>query len=404
MEKIRQKLDPITLGVFLVTLIIVLISLTTVVFPSLIMGTTDEIKYPVEIDLFETGILAFPLLATNIILLIIGVLYFKNLLPQPIRKSINFILNFEVPARIAFLVLITLIGLYIIFNVHELIEADPLEDFERYTQPTLEEWPGEDLSTLISNHPIIFFLGNLSMTVFGSYRVIPFIASIALLVLTYAITYEISKKRFAGIIAVVIVLQSGIFSIYDSIITYSNFWILFYLLSLYLILTKWSISPISYILSILSKPMTVLFLPMTLFFILRCDYSNKHRVRLIICYGIIVILGAALLLIPNVIPNYSIDFDQRDFRNGFTSFSHEFRFDGLIVIFLLPVVVGLFFVSQNGIKNADSVMVLIMGMLLLAAIIPGFLSYTNTPYRFMPLVIFFAIGVGTLLSKRIRLT
>lgn len=401
MEKIRQKLDPITLGVFLVTLIIVLISLTTVVFPSLIMGTTDEIKYPVEIDLFETGIWAFPLLATNIILLIIGVLYFKNLLPQLIRKSINFILNFEVPARIAFLVLITLIGLYIIFNVHELIEVDPWEDFERSVKDNLEKWAFGDISDL---KRIVEFLGNLSMIVFGSYRVIPFIASIALLVLTYAITYEISKKRFAGIIAVVIVLQSGIFSIYDSIITYSNFWILFYLLSLYLIFTKWSISPISYILSILSKPMTVLFLPMTLFFILRCDYSNKHRVRLIICYGIIVILGAVLLLIPNVIPNYSIDFDQRDFRNGFTSFSHEFRFDGLIVIFLLPVVVGLFFVSQNGIKNADSVMVLIMGMLLLVAIIPGFLTYTNTPYRFMPLVIFFAIGVGTLLSKRIRLT
>ena len=365
------------------------------------MGTTDEIKYPVEIDLFETGIWAFPLLATNIILLIIGVLYFKNLLPQLIRKSINFILNFEVPARIAFLVLITLIGLYIIFNVHELIEVDPWEDFERSVKDNLEKWAFGDISDL---KRIVEFLGNLSMIVFGSYRVIPFIASIALLVLTYAITYEISKKRFAGIIAVVIVLQSGIFSIYDSIITYSNFWILFYLLSLYLILTKWSISPISYILSILSKPMTVLFLPMTLFFILRCDYSNKHRVRLIICYGIIVILGAALLLIPNVIPNYSIDFDQRDFRNGFTSFSHEFRFDGLIVIFLLPVVVGLFFVSQNGIKNADSVMVLIMGMLLLVAIIPGFLTYTNTPYRFMPLVIFFAIGVGTLLSKRIRLT
>lgn len=401
MEKIRQKLDPITLGVFLVTLIIVLISLTTVVFPSLIMGTTDEIKYPVEIDLFETGIWAFPLLATNIILLIIGVLYFKNLLPQLIRKSINFILNFEVPARIAFLVLITLIGLYIIFNVHELIEVDPWEDFERGVKDNLEKWAFGDISDL---KRIVEFLGNLSMIVFGSYRVIPFIASIALLVLTYAITYEISKKRFAGIIAVVIVLQSGIFSIYDSIITYSNFWILFYLLSLYLIFTKWSISPISYILSILSKPMTVLFLPMTLFFILRCDYSNKHRVRLIICYGIIVILGAALLLIPNVIPNYSIDFDQRDFRNGFTSFSHEFRFDGLIVIFLLPVVVGLFFVSQNGIKNADSVMVLILGMLLVAAILPGLTYFTNTPYRFMPLVIFFAIGVGTLLSKRIRLT
>jgi len=143
---------------------------------------------------------------------------------------------------------------------------------------------------------------------------------------------------------------------------------------------------------------------MTLFFILRSNYSNKNKVRLIICYGIVVIFGAALLLTLNIGPSTNIDFDLRDFRNGFTAFSSEFRFDGLIVIFLLPLVVGLFITSQKGVKNADSVMVLIMGMLLLAAIIPGFTTYTNTPYRFMPLVIFFAIGVGTLLSKRIRLT
>ena len=123
-----------------------------------------------------------------------------------------------------------------------------------------------------------------------------------------------------------------------------------------------------------------------------------------ICYGIIVILGLTLILTENFSIYTSIDFVERDFRNGFTSFSHEFRFDGLIVIFLLPLVVGLFIASQNGVKNTDSVMVLILGMLLVAAILPGLTYLTNTPYRFMPLVIFFAIGVGTLLSKRIRLT
>jgi len=111
-----------------------------------------------------------------------------------------------------------------------------------------------------------------------------------------------------------------------------------------------------------------------------------------------------LLLTDIIDPGSDLDFDPRDFRSGLTAFSSEFRFDGLIVIFLLPLVVGLFIASQKGMKNADSVMVLIMGMLFLAAIIPGFTTFPNTPYRFMPLVIFFAIGVGTLLSKRIRLT
>jgi len=45
-------------------------------------------------------------------------------------------------------------------------------------------------------------------------------------------------------------------------------------------------------------------------------------------------------------------------------------------------------------------MVLISGILLIAPILTGFTNQTNQPYRFVPLVVFFAIGVGVLLSKR----
>ena len=44
--------------------------------------------------------------------------------------------------------------------------------------------------------------------------------------------------------------------------------------------------------------------------------------------------------------------------------------------------------------------VFIAGMLLIAPIIMGFTTHTNQPYRFVPLVVFFAIGVGVLLSRR----
>ena len=86
--------------------------------------------------------------------------------------------------------------------------------------------------------------------------------------------------------------------------------------------------------------------------------------------------------------------------SGFTAFAYEFRFDGMIILFLLPLTVGLFFASRNGIKEADSFLMLILTVLLFAAFLPGFSSFTNNPYRFMPLVFFFAIGVGILLSKR----
>jgi len=39
-------------------------------------------------------------------------------------------------------------------------------------------------------------------------------------------------------------------------------------------------------------------------------------------------------------------------------------------------------------------------MLLIAPLLTGFTDQTSQPYRFVPFVVFFAIGVGVLLSKR----
>jgi len=55
---------------------------------------------------------------------------------------------------------------------------------------------------------------------------------------------------------------------------------------------------------------------------------------------------------------------------------------------------------RSGIKHGESIMVLISGMLLMTPILTAFTNQTNQPYRFVPLVVFFAVGVGVLLSKR----
>jgi len=85
---------------------------------------------------------------------------------------------------------------------------------------------------------------------------------------------------------------------------------------------------------------------------------------------------------------------------AFTSFSYQFRFDGLIILFILPLIAGLFIASRKGVKQAEAVMFLIGWMLFIAPLLTGFTEMTNQPYRFVPLVVFFAMGVGTLLSKR----
>jgi len=386
--------------IFLATLVVVLITLTTVIFPSLILGSINEIKYPLDINLYETGIFAYPLLITNFILLGIGILYLKNKVPVPILKSIKFILRFEVSSKLAFFVVIILLGTYITFSVGEVFEEDPWPDFNRQMKPDLEKWDVQSITAELTRAHVVLFLGNLSMQIFGSYRVIPFIGSILLLILTYFFTTEIAKKRFAGIVSMGILLQSGIFLTYDTVITYTNFWILFYLFSLYTIYKKWPLSPISYILSIFSKALTITFFPMTLFFIYRANIAKRKKILLVISFSFILAIGSILLFTTDSDFVNGVEFNSHKFLAGFTAFSSQLRFDGLIVIFLLPLTIGLFIASRNGVATADSILVLILGIILLAPILPSVTELTNNPYRFVTLIVFFAIGVGTLLAKR----
>lgn len=347
---------------------------------------------------FEFGEWAFPLFATNLILLCIGILYNKNKLSAKIQNSIKFIFKFEVSGKIAIIVVASLLILYVGFTVEELQHEETSVDYP-HVKEGAKNWSFENFSGV--GPYIRSFLLSVSLNIFDNIRVIPFIASISLLILTYFITFEISKKRFAGIVAMVIVLQSNLFLEYDTISTYPNFWTLFYVLSLYLVYKSWFLSPTFYVFSIFSKPLTSIFLPMSLFFTYRSNISKRKKTLTLISYGVIAVVGIAASLL-GFIGYYSGDFYYDGFLTGFKEFSNFLRFDGLITLFLLPLVVGLFVASRKGVHQADSLMVLIAGILLSFPLLTGFTYVTNQPYRFIPLVVFFAIGVGTLLSNSKR--
>jgi Na+/pantothenate symporter len=87
-----------------------------------------------------------------------------------------------------------------------------------------------------------------------------------------------------------------------------------------------------------------------------------------------------------------------EFWVGFTSFAFQMRFDVITVLFLVPLVFGLFLKSKEN-KYANSISILIAGTLFSAPLLTGLTDQTNQPYRFLPIIIFFAIGVGMLFSK-----
>ena len=399
--------------VFLFSVSIVLISLISAIFPAILISSEPQIPGIVDTspDPFETGVWSAPLIITNIIIFGMTFLYFKNKLPSGISKLLEKLFKFEVSKKVTFIIIIIILSIYIIGTIPELQTEEKWADFipiEKRINESIRDnrFTIEDAISGNPNYPVFeshtnYTLLIISEKVFENIKVIPFLASIILLITTYFITTSITNKRFAGIVSMIVLIQSHVFLSYDTSPTYSNFWILFYLLSLYFVYRVWPLSPISYILSIPAKALTAVFLPLSLYFILRANISRNKKIILCISTSAIIIVGG-LASISGVLGDTSNaeEFDEKEFWMGFSSFSYQLRFDGLVILFVLPLIVGLFIASKNGVRHADSLMILISGMLIIAPILTALTDQTNQPYRFVPLVTFFAIGIGVLLSKR----
>jgi len=388
--------------VLAVSLGIVILPVLSLVFPSLIVSLTTE--FPDEtVDPFEFGVLFLPFLIANLIILGIFILYHTKKLPKLIDQSIKFIFNFEVSKQVSLFVILGLLSLYIGFSLHEFGEPEQWPDFYSI-EDMMIGWPYDDTIGGFSFH---FHVKNalyfVSENFFHNIKLIPFVGSIALVLLTYLFTTQITKKRFAGLVSMAIVLQSQTFLLYDITPTYSNYWTLFYLLSIYLITKRWQLSAISYTLSIFSKSLTALFLPFTLFFIYRANISRRQKILTALSYGVIIAFVIAAIYALEIDPigvdsreNYEIN----NFLMGFGVLGFQFRFDSMFLIFLIPLIFGLFILSRKGMKLADAVMLLIVGVLLSAplSVLGGHHVYA---YRLVPFIVFFSIGVGTLLSSKL---
>jgi len=384
--------------VFVFTATIVAINSVSLFFPALLVPLATGLES--ETSLFEPGFLTLPALVINIILLIFVILYYTKNIPDIIQNTIQFILHFEISRKISFVVIVIILGGYIAFTIQDLSidEKSEWDDFVRITT-VLKNFPFGDGKEDLKHLYVKNFLLYSSQEIFDNIKIIPFIGSIALLMLTYFFTAKIANKRFAGIIAMVILLQSNTFLRYDTAATYSNFWILFYLLSLYVIYNRWYVSPGLYILSIFSKPLSAIFLPMTLFFVYRTDISKRKKIKVSISYVIPATIMAGILLVIFIDKSGS-PFSNIDFWTGFTTWHFMLRFDGLVLLFLPTLIVGLFLIHKKGVRIADSIVFLLGGILLAAPLLAAFTGFMIQPYRYIPLIVFFAVGVGVLFSKK----
>ena len=393
--------------VFFATLIVVLLTLIPVIFPALYSSVFG--MYTENLDGFELGHQSIFLIVSNVVIFGFGIAYYKNKIPSLV-DVVEKIRTFEIPKRAAIISLAVILCVYIGLAAPELSldESKSWSDYSAVLLPALEIWPfGESDNVYIqeqNDRYVRMFLLDVSFDIFQNIKILPFIASILVVVFTYLITVQFCQKRFAGIIAVLVLLQSYTWLKFDTVAVYENFWVLFFLISLYMIEKKWFLSPVFYILAFYTKAYVAPFFLMTLFTTYRSQISRRTKIAILISYFVIVSAAIALIFVGDTIYPDIIDVNYSKFILGFQVIIAQLRFDLFFIMALLPVTVGLIFLSKNKLKHADSILVLIFGTIIASPILVTFTyHYEILPYRFIPLLVFFSIGVGMFFSKNSKI-
>ncbi len=396
---------------FFVTLSIVVFSLFAIIFPGFLLVAFSS--YQTNLEPFESSVWLVPIVSSNSILLIIGFAYYRKKLPLQIHRGIEFILNFEISKKTALLAGIIILVVYIGFSLPELAidEGTQWNDWIRL-QKALEIWPSTDHEDVIVNEYntryVKMFILDASLDIFQNVKALVFVASILLAVVTFFLTHQITQKRFAGIISMVILLQSHTFLHFDTIAVYDNFWILFYVASLYVINRKWQYSSPLYLLSIFSKVFIGIFFLSSIYYICRASISKRKKLYTLASYVV------SLIIILVIISNFNLgvgggygssySLQPTEFFLAFNAMGLVLRYDLVVVLSLLPLTLGLFFkFRKENAKKADTIFVLILTALLagpILAMLTAFQPIPILPHRFLPLIVFVAVGIGVLLSKK----
>jgi len=391
--------------VFFCTLVVVLLTITPVIFPALYSSFFG--MFTENLDPFELGYQSVFFIVSNILILGIGAAYYKKKIPSSLHDLVEKIRTFEIPKKIAMISLAIILVLYIGLSAPELSldEGEQWSDYNTVLVPALEIWPfgeADDVYVQEQNDRYVrMFLLDASLDVFQNIKLLPFISSILIVVFTYLITVQFCQKRFAGIISIVVLLQTYTFLKFDTTAVYENFWVLFFLISLYVIEKKWFLSPVFYILAFYTKAYVAPFFLLTLFTTYRSQVSRRTKIAILISYIIIVSAAITIIFLGDTVYPDVIEVNSSKFILGFQVIMAQLRFDLFFIMALLPVTVGLLFLSKNKLKHADSILILIFGTIIASPILVTFTyHYEILPYRFIPLLVFFSIGVGMFFSKK----
>ena len=134
---------------------------------------------------------------------------------------------------------------------------------------------------------------------------------------------------------------------------------------------------------------------------IRDRISSRKKIWTICSYVAAILVIFAVFSFGDSIYDDVIAISDSEFFLALNALGYTLRYDTFIILSMLPITVGLFFVSRRGILQADSILVLILTSLLAGPFISMLTEfYFVLPYRFLPLIIFVAIGIGVFFSKK----
>ena len=228
-----------------------------------------------------------------------------------------------------------------------------------------------------------------SKTLTGNYHTFPIVSSIALLVMTFFFAYKITGHRMSSIIAVVVVEFSKTFMWYSDDIAYPNFFLVFLLLSIYPFQKAW-LKPIAFVTSFVFKAEALAFLPLTLI------KEKDKRIKLAYI-GIAVLVGLVAISLNWVRFDGTINTTNATYPQIGLYLLDQ---DMWLLSILFPVTILLFYLRKHKVEWSGYLLGAMGYCLLFQYILPIFTTYNAFGYRMLPFVVFFALGVALIVSKK----
>lgn len=294
--------------------------------------------------------------------------------------------------RLSVCFLAVILSWYAALTVNELHDGFEFPDYNRLVF-TIKDW---DVSSITGyDYHIKYALGKASLEL-GNPKIVPFMFTLATLVMTFMFARQISGRNYAGLIAVIITIAAWTFRHYDTTAAYDNYWVFFIITALYMTHRLPQSSPIFFVAALLSKSTTIFFLPAMISFVLLSKLPRNTKMFVGSVYA--VMTGGVLVMSSQVSEMLDAPFSPYSFMAGMGDGITLLMKPDLWLAALIPIVIILLFMTRG--KMESSLGILLVSGTIFGGVVEGFVGLAyNEPYRYMPLIVLTASSLGLIIES-----